>query len=197
MSTRNAERLGKSKTAIKAFDYSEQPDAPAEFPDNLALDLRARFRTSLRLLASTVALVTAAHGGKRGGLTATAACSLSVDPPLMLVCVSRRSRTHSYMRESENFCINYLGGHHRDLATLFATQVEDGEVKFRGGAWGLSAFGNPILLDSLATIECRVRRRIDEGTHSVFIGAVIDVATRNECGPLLYMQGEFAKPERA
>jgi flavin reductase (DIM6/NTAB) family NADH-FMN oxidoreductase RutF len=196
MTTRNVQRSGKPRAAIRAILATEQSEAPAAFPDNPALDLRTRFRTSLRLLASTVALVTAAHGTKRGGLTATAACSLSVDPPLMLVCVSRRSRTHGYMRESENFCINYLGEHHHKLAALFATQVQDGEVKFGSGAWSVSAFGNPILLDSLATIECRVRRRIDEGTHSVFIGTVLDVVTRNECEPLLYVQGEFAKPAR-
>jgi flavin reductase (DIM6/NTAB) family NADH-FMN oxidoreductase RutF len=181
---------------IHTIHSPQQSEALAAFPDTLALELRARFRTSLRLLASTVALVTAAHGSRRGGLTATAACSLSVDPPLMLVCVSRRSRTHGYMRESDNFCINYLGEHHRELALLFATQVQDADEKFASGAWSMSPFGNPILLDSVATIECRVHRRIDEGTHSVFIGTVLDAVTRNECEPLVYVQGGFAKVAR-
>jgi flavin reductase (DIM6/NTAB) family NADH-FMN oxidoreductase RutF len=197
MATRSAQPPGRPKTAVRAIHTSNEPHESTGFPDNLALDLRARFRTSLRLLASTVALVTVSHGTKRGGLTATAACSLSVDPPLMLVCISRRSRTHGYVRASERFCINYLGEHHRDLAVLFATQVQDGEVKFGSGEWGIGAFGNPVLLDSLATIECRVHRRIDEGTHSVFIGTVLDVMTRNECDPLLYVQGGFAKPAPA
>ena len=149
------------------------------------------------MLASTVALVTTAHGGKRGGLTATAACPLSVDPPLMLVCIGRRSRTYAHVRDSERFCINYLGEHHRDLARVFATQVEDSETKFESGAsWSISGFGNPILLDGLATFECRVRRRIDEGTRSIFIGAVLEVATRAGCEPLLYVQGGFARTAR-
>ena len=177
--TRGGRRSANQATVIP----TRVADIPAEaidaFPDNAALDLRTRFRTSLRLLASTVALVTAAHGDRRSGMTATAACSLSVDPPLMLVCVNRRSRTHGFMRESDRFCINYLGAQHGELARLFARQLEDLEDKFSIGEWGVSALGNPILLDSLATIECSVHRRIDEGTHSVFIGTVLDASMSN------------------
>ena len=191
--TRGGRRSANQATVIP----TRVADIPAEaidaFPDNAALDLRTRFRTSLRLLASTVALVTAAHGDRRSGMTATAACSLSVDPPLMLVCVNRRSRTHGFMRESDRFCINYLGAQHGELARLFARQLEDSEGKFSIGEWGVSALGNPILLDSLATIECSVHRRIDEGTHSVFIGTVLDASMSNSCAPLVYVQGGFAR----
>jgi flavin reductase (DIM6/NTAB) family NADH-FMN oxidoreductase RutF len=100
------------------------------------------------------------------------------------------------MRQSDRFCINYLGLHHREIADLFALQMQESETTFSIGPWDTSAFGNPILLDSLVTIECSVRRRIDEGTHSVFIGTVLDAATRNECDPLLYVQGGFAELTR-
>lgn len=195
---RNGPRPSKQSMAIRALQAAAEPaDSLPTFPDNAALDLRARFRTSLRLVASTVALVTAAHDNRRGGLTATAACSLSVDPPLMLVCVNRRSHTHGFMRESDRFCINYLGAHHRELAQLFALQLEDSDAKFSIGEWGVSPFGNPILLDSLATIECCVHRRVDEGTHSIFIGTVHDVTARSDCEPLVYVQGGFAGLARA
>ena len=134
--TQGGKRSANQATAIP----TRVADIPAEaidaFPDNAALDLRTRFRTSLRLLASTVALVTAAHGDRRSGMTATAACSLSVDPPLMLVCVNRRSRTHGFMRKSDRFCINYLGAQHGELARLFARQLEDSEGKFSIGDVG-------------------------------------------------------------
>jgi flavin reductase (DIM6/NTAB) family NADH-FMN oxidoreductase RutF len=184
---------GGKRPAKQRTPVHKLKDALTTFPDNAALDLRMRFRTSLRLLASTVALVTAAHDNRRGGLTATAVCSLSVDPPLMLVCLNRRSHTHGFVRESDRFCINYLGAQHSALAQVFAGQPEDSEGKFSIGSWGLSSFGNPVLLDSLATIECSVHRRIDEGTHSVFIGTVLDATKRNDCDPLLYVQGGFAK----
>lgn len=166
-------------------------EAPT-FQENAAVQLRSRFRSSLRLVASTVAVVTAAHDGRRGGLTATATCSLSVDPPLMLVCVNRRSHTHGFMWNSERFCINYLGTQHRELADLFAVQVQDTDAKFSVGSWGKGRHGSPVLLDSLATIECRVLRRFDEGTHSIFVGSVLEVTAREEHEPLVYVQGGFA-----
>jgi flavin reductase (DIM6/NTAB) family NADH-FMN oxidoreductase RutF len=167
-------------------------ETPVALPDNPALELRSRFRSSLRLVASTVAVITAAHDGRRGGLTATATCSLSVDPPLMLVCVNRRSNTHGFMWHSERFCINYLGTQHRDLADLFAGQMQDTDAKFAVGKWGIGKHGTPVLLDSLSTIECQVVRRFDEGTHTIFIGAVLDVTARDHHAPLLYVQGSFA-----
>jgi flavin reductase (DIM6/NTAB) family NADH-FMN oxidoreductase RutF len=178
---------------IHPMQPTEQAEPLTAFPDNAALELRTRFRTNLRQIASTVALVTAAHEGRRGGLTATAACSLSVDPPLMLVCVHRRSRTYGFMRASDRFCVNYLGEHHREIAQRFATQMADAEEKFASGSWSVGPFGNPILLDSLVTIECRVHQRIDEGTHSVFIGTVLDAVARNKCRPLVYIEGGFAR----
>jgi flavin reductase (DIM6/NTAB) family NADH-FMN oxidoreductase RutF len=191
--SRGGRRPANGEKRVEANPAAMDADATlADFPDNAAIEVRSRFRTSLRLVASTVALVTAAHDGRRGGLTATAACSLSVDPPLMLVCVNRRSHTHGFMRESERFCINYLGVQHRELAQLFSLQLQDTDAKFALGAWGTSRFGNPILIDSLTTIECSVHRRVDEGTHSIFVGRVLDVTARHECEPLVYVQGGFA-----
>ena len=179
--------------AMLTLQTTEATEEFTTFSDNAALDLRMRFRTSLRLLASTVALVTASHGDRRGGLTATAACSLSIDPPLMIVCINRRSRTHRLICDSDRFCINYPGIHQAEIAQLFARHLADSEDKFAIGSWGVSAFGNPILLDGLATVECSVRRRIDEGTHSVFIGAVLDVVAQKQYEPLVYSQGGFAR----
>jgi flavin reductase (DIM6/NTAB) family NADH-FMN oxidoreductase RutF len=190
--SRDGKRGAGLVAAMKRPEAAEEGDAPESFPENPALELRARFRASLRHLASSVALLTSAHDGRRGGLTATAACSLSVDPPLMLVCVNRRSRTHEFMRGSDRFAINYLGAHHRELARLFARLLPDSEAKFSIGEWGTSSHGNPILLDSLATVECSVLRRVDEGTHSIFIGTVLDATIRNACDPLLYVEGGFA-----
>lgn len=184
----------KSVTAMQLRTTSME--APVAFPDNPALELRARFRSSMRLVASTVAVVTAEHDGRRGGLTATATCSLSVEPPLMLACVNRRSNTHGLIWRSERFCINYLGSQHRELANLFAVPIQDTDAKFAVGKWSMGRHGSPTLLDSLCTIECQLVRRFDEGTHTIFIGAVLDVATRDHHAPLLHVQGGFASVAR-
>jgi flavin reductase (DIM6/NTAB) family NADH-FMN oxidoreductase RutF len=161
--------------------------------ENVALELRNHFRSAMRMLASTVALITVASEGRRGGLTATAACSLSLDPPLMLVCINRRSNTHPLIRQSGAFCVNYLGHQHRELAQMFARQLDDAEEKFRLGAWGESLHGHPRLLDALSSIECKVHRRVDEGTHSVFIGKVLSVASSDTVEPLVYAQSGFPR----
>jgi flavin reductase (DIM6/NTAB) family NADH-FMN oxidoreductase RutF len=171
----------------------DDEDAAPAFAENAALDLRIRFRGAMRLIASTVALVTASHEEKRGGMTATAACSLSLDPPLVLVCINRRSHTHPLVRDAGAFCINFLAEHHRELAEVFAHTFGDAESKFAHGNWGTSPRGSPTLLDSLASIECRLRHQHDEGTHSIFIGSVVHATANAGLAPLIYAQKAFGR----
>lgn len=161
--------------------------------DNAALLLRDRFRSSMRLMASSVTVVTSADEDKRGGLTATAVCSLSVDPPLVIVCINRGSYTHSIIRRVGRFCLNYLAGDQHEIARRFAQHTANPEDKFDAGQWTLSPLGNPVLLGSLATVECVVHKRVDEGTHSVFIGAVVVVEARQEQAPLVYTHSSYAR----
>ena len=168
-------------------------EAAPSFAENAALDVRTRFRSAMRLIASTVALVTASHEEKRGGMTATAACSLSLDPPLVLVCINRRSHTHPLVRHAGAFCVNYLAEHHRELADVFACTFGDTESKFALGKWGTSPRGSPALLDSLASVECRLHHQHDEGTHSIFIGAVVHATANAELAPLIYAQKAFGR----
>lgn len=156
-----------------------------------AHDLDRQFRSSMRLVASTVTIVTAAHGGQRGGLTATAVCCLSVEPPLILACINRDSHTHGLIHRANRFCLNYLSDDHAEVARAFAHHVPDAEQKFGYGKWTESAQGNPVLGGCLATVECDVTRCMDEGTHSVFIGAVSAVSARAELAPLVYSRSGF------
>ena len=157
-----------------------------------ALDLRSRFKASMSLVASTVAVVAAEAEGQRGGMTATAACSFSVDPPLMLVCINRRSHTHRLIRQSGSFSVNYLATEHAPLANLFAQQFDDPDAKFKLGAWERGIIGAPILLGALAIVQCTLHRQLDEGTHSVFIGKVVEVTGGPEYAPLLYARHRFS-----
>lgn len=151
------------------------------------------FRATMRLLASTVAVVTASHQGQRGGLTATSVCSLSAEPPLMFICINRRSNTHVLIEKSGALCVNYLAEPHEALARHFANQVEDPEAKFKLGTWETSPLGNPVLADGLATIDCRVSRHFDEGTHTVFIASVVGTTARHDLSPLIYVRNDFTQ----
>lgn len=156
-------------------------------------DLLEPFKHSMRLFASTVAVITTAVDGRRSGLTATAVCSLSMEPPTLLVCVNRGSRTHPLIDQAGVFCVNLLAEEHAGLARLFAASDTSAEEKFADGDWTTSENGLPVLRNSMASIECTVRRRIDEATHTIFVGGVVGVAARPEVGPLLYANHRFGR----
>lgn len=192
--TRRVPTKGKGTQSMQPSQNTDEPaSSGCADDDNAALCLRGRFRSSMRLIASTVAVVTSADNSKRGGLTATAVCSLSVDPPLVIVCINRGSHTHAIIRRVGRFCLNYLARDQHDVARMFAQHVANPEDKFEVGRWTLSPRGNPVLLGSLATIECVIHRRVDEGTHSVFIGAVAAVEARQEQAPLVYAHSNYAR----
>lgn len=174
-------------------DATEPATTKRAHAADVDMELKARFRASMRLVASSVAVITAAHKGERGGLTATAVCSLSVEPPLILVCVNRSSRTHRLIVRGRRFCVNYLSDDHHHVARIFATGQGLPEEKFAAGSWTERRHGTPVLAGCLATMECTVRRKFDEGTHTVFIGAVDTVEMRPELTPLIYLQSDFAR----
>ena len=153
----------------------------------------ASFKEAMRRLAAGVTIVTTRHGGVRGGLTATAVCSLSVDPPQLLVCVSRSAAAHTLIHEGENLCVNLLARKHQALAARFAGQTGIlGADRFRAGRWGVLKTGAPVLEDSLASFDCVVSEKVSASTHTIFIGRVVDVRLRPHGRPLLYTGGAYA-----
>jgi len=146
------------------------------------------FKLAMRALAATVTLVTAGRDGRRSGLVVTAACSLCMEPPSMVICVNRASNTHRRIVEEGRFGVNLLSNAytHQELVSVFSDSTLAGEDKFRTGDWLRIADGAPLLADALASIDCQVLERVDMGTHTIFIGAVRQVLNRPEKGPLLY-----------
>lgn len=151
------------------------------------------FKEAMRRLAAGVTIVTTRHGEVRGGLTATAVCSLSVDPPQLLVCVNRTAAAHVLIAEGENLCVNLLAHRHRDLAARFAGQTGIlGADRFAAGRWGELKTGAPVLEDALASFDCVVTEKVPASTHTIFIGRVVDVHLRSNGRPLLYAGGAYA-----
>src|SRR5579872_2077682 len=114
------------------------------------------FRSGMRHLAAHVCLITtSAPGGDRLGLTATAVCSVSADPPTLLCCVNRQIAPFAAIRESGIFAVNVLGVEDRELAERFASEIQ-GEERFDIGAWTAMSTGAPVLESALATFDCRL-----------------------------------------
>jgi flavin reductase (DIM6/NTAB) family NADH-FMN oxidoreductase RutF len=134
-----------------------------------------------------VAVVTAREAGQRPrGLTLSAFCPVSLDPPLVLVCVAKSSNTLAALRAAGGFTVNFLAGGREHLAVLYASKAEE---KFEGISWVPPATpeGGPILHeDSAAYAVCVTQQAIEAGDHWVFIGEVQEAATIPGRLPLVY-----------
>ena len=135
-------------------------------------------------------MVTAVETGRHFGTTVSAVSSVSLDPPTLLVCLNRTSRTRDVVYRSRRFAVNILGVGQGDLARTFATDRDD---KFDGVEFERGLFGVPLLRDAIAHIECTVRETATSGTHTVFFGEV-QRAQRFEGEPILYYRGQVGWP---
>jgi flavin reductase (DIM6/NTAB) family NADH-FMN oxidoreductase RutF len=151
-----------------------------------------QFRLGMRNLAGAVSLVTSSHAGRRYGMTATAVCSVSAEPPTLLVCINRNATTHGAVARARVFCVNLLRAEDRELSALFSG-TQKGEARFRGTQWTRLATGAPVLLGALAAFDCRVARRVAHGTHTIFVGEVERVMLGRKGKPLLYVDGQYGK----
>ena len=151
-----------------------------------------QFRLAMRSLAGAVSIVSTAHSGHRYGLTATAVCSATVDPPTVLVCLNRVATTHGAVLKAGVFCVNVLRSEDWELSTAFAG-AQAGEARFRAREWTHLATGAPVLTDALASFDCRVVKTLDHGTHTVFLGEVESILIGKKGKPLLYAGGQYAK----
>lgn len=153
------------------------------------------FRAVLSHLAAGVVVVTTRDpDGEPHGMTATSVCSVSLEPPLVMACLSRDAATHAAVAQSGIFALNLLPETEERLARHFATQSRD---KFAELSPGSSETGSPVLEGALAYCDCSVVRSVPAGDHTIFIGRVIaadaraDRARDHSVGPLLYYRGRY------
>ena len=157
-----------------------------------AAQFAAEFKLGMRSLAGAVSIITTRHGGHRYGMTATAVCSATADPPAVLVCVNRGTTTHDAIARAEFFCVNVLRHEDRELSGIFSG-AQKGEERFRPEHWTRLATGAPVLISSLVAFDCRVANRMVHGTHTVYLGEVAEVRIGKKGKPLLYADGQYAK----
>jgi 4-nitrophenol 2-monooxygenase / 4-nitrocatechol 4-monooxygenase, reductase component len=150
---------------------------------------RERFRSVMGHFASGVTIITTRHEGIDYGLTASAVSSLSLDPPMLLICVNKASHTQKAIAQSQVFAVNILQEHQSEVARHFSSSHPD---KFDGVSVSYGALGVPLLGDALATIECRVTEEVTGGTHSVFL-AKVETAQAADGMPLTYFRGRMGR----
>jgi len=151
------------------------------------------FRQVVGRFASGVTVITTAQDDVPYGTTASAVSSLSMDPPMMLICLNQSSSTHDVVMNTRTYAINILADNQQELAIKFGRKGTD---KFEGVDYSISEHGNvPLINGALASIVCSVVESPRGGTHSVFFGNVLE-ATYNAGQPLAYYRGTFGRLEQ-
>ncbi len=151
------------------------------------------FKEAMSRFASGVTVVTTREGDTVHGFTASAFCSVSLEPPLVLVCVARTIRSHDMMARSGIFAVNILNANQRHLGERFAGLVPDVQDRFADLAYETATTGSPILPDVLAWLDCRVWASYDGGDHTIFVGEVVDAGVNEMRPPLLYFHRQWAQ----
>jgi flavin reductase (DIM6/NTAB) family NADH-FMN oxidoreductase RutF len=153
------------------------------------------FRTAMRSLTASVTLITTEHTGTRGGLTATAVCSVSGDPPQLLACVNKSASAHDVIAQAGFFCVNVLAPQHRALAERFAGRHGiKGDERFRDERmWSKLTTGAPVLNGCPASFDCTLVAKLSAGTHTIYVGQIVDIVTNPLADTLVYAKGNFVR----
>jgi flavin reductase (DIM6/NTAB) family NADH-FMN oxidoreductase RutF len=152
------------------------------------------FRLLLGHFASGVTVVTARDSqGRPAGLTASAFTSVSLNPPLILVCVAQDAQSYEALRGADRFAVNILDRGQQALSNRFATKSSTAAEKFEGIGHKSGVLGLPILDDALAYLECTTVHAYPGGDHTIFVGQIEAGASRDgdEAEPLLYYRGRY------
>lgn len=144
--------------------------------------------------ATGVTIITVDLDGEVHGMTANAFASVSLDPMLVLVCVDHTTRTHAHLHAKKRFGINVLAENQRAISEYYARpeRSHDHAEAEAGARFDRTAHGTPVLRESLAYLECRLRSAEQAGDHTIFIAEVEDVVV-GDGDPLMFFRGKYRK----
>lgn len=152
-------------------------------------NLRNEFTACMRRVPGAVGIIASSSGNERRGLVATAWCSLSADPPMVLVCVNQNASAHEFIASSGYFSVNQLGTEHANAVAVFSGQAGlKGSDRFARDQWEADCNGVPVFKDALVHFVCKLVESHIYGTHSIFVGKVISIGMRPEGSPLVYLE---------
>jgi flavin reductase (DIM6/NTAB) family NADH-FMN oxidoreductase RutF len=153
----------------------------------------AEYRKAMGCFATGVTIITVDLDGEVHGMTANAFASVSLDPLLVLVCVSHTAQTHAHLHAKKRFGVNILAEHQQAISGYFAQLDHSPERAQDAGAhFDRTAHGTPVLEGALAYLECRLESAQEAGDHTIFIAEVEDVVVR-QGEPLLFFRGKYRK----
>lgn len=145
------------------------------------------FRSVCGQFMTGVTIVTTMADDKPIGLTINSFTSVSIDPPMVLFCLDRRSGVNAVLRRTRYFAVNILADDQEHLGRIFTNGVGP---RFDGTRYWYGVTGAPVLAESLAYLDCQVSNEFDGGDHAIFLGRVVDLGIqRQDRGPLTFFRG--------
>ncbi|CUX14870.1 MULTISPECIES: NADH-dependent FMN reductase RutF [Agrobacterium] len=162
----------------------------AEMETKTAEQRSLDYRNAMARLGAAVNIVTTNGAAGRAGFAATAVCSVSDNPPTLLVCLNRNASAYKVVKANGVICINTLAAHHEVLSTLFGGKTP-AEERFAAGNWGVLETGAPVLEDALVSFDCRIREAHDGGTHDILICDVVDMKINAGEEALMYFNRRY------
>jgi flavin reductase len=151
---------------------------------------KGAFRNGMSRLGSAVSIVTTKSGGRRYGFTASAVCSVSDTPATLLVCINRSSSCFHAFENTRHFCVNTLMPGQEDISNAFGGKSPVAD-RFALGEWEVGLTGIPILATASVSFECELTKAVDEATHRILFGRVIDIRENEKQATLLYCMRRY------
>ena len=153
------------------------------------------FRHVMSQFATGITIVTTAAGEEIHGLTVNSFCSVSLDPPLVLVCIDKNAHSHDFIAQGKNFAVNILHAAQEPLARRFAINHFPASARFAGIAFRTEVTGAPVLQESMGWLDCRLFASHPGGDHTIYVGEVVALGKDHGQTPLLYFRSAYHKLE--
>jgi flavin reductase len=150
------------------------------------------YREAMARLSAAVNVITTDGPAGLGGFTASAVCSVTDQPPMLLVCQNRSSRQYEVFRTNGVLCVNTLGPGHEAVSSMFAG-IGDVPLseRFPAAHWTSLTTGSPAMREAVVSFDCKIGERKDVSTHTVLFCEVVDVAVRPEAPGLVYFRRAY------
>lgn len=159
---------------------------------------RLAFREAMSHLPAAVYVVTSDGPAGRRGVTVTSACSVSDEPPMLLVCLNNKSPDNERFVRNGCFAVNLLAERHQPLSRAFSGEGRLSPAeRFGKGEWDMLVTGAPTLCDAIASFDCRLRETQVVATHRILFGEVVGLRTGHDDAPLLYRGRGYTSLPRA
>lgn len=157
---------------------------------------RQTYREAMARFGAAVSVVTTGGPAGRYGFTASAVCSVTDDPPTLLVCVNRRNDSHPALIGNGVMCVNTLAAGQEEISSVFGGGTQAQEARFAAGDWHTLVTGAPVLRGAVVAFDCRIVSVTEIGTHSVVFGEVVAIEHGSEHDGLVYFGRGYHRVRR-